>query len=139
STILYQNSEACAIITDMAKKPLPVVTLTLDRMIGGGQCIGTLPDGKKCLVWGGLPNEQVAAQLTRRKSSYVAGYVTEVLKASPERIEPRDPDSYLSTSPWQIIDFTAENHYKSALTEEAFELHDIVLPHPIEVWSDGVE
>lgn len=123
----------------MAKKPLPVVTLTLDRMIGGGQCIGTLTDGKKCLVWGGLPNEQVAVQLTRKKSSYVEGYVTEVIKASPERIEPRDPDSYLSTSPWQIIDFTAENHYKSALIEEAFELHDIVLPDPIEVWSDGVE
>ncbi len=123
----------------MTRKQLPVVTLALDRIIGGGQCIGTLEDGKKCLVWGGLPGEEVTVQLTKKKSSYVEGYVAEVLKASPERIKPRDPGSYLSTSPWQIMDFAAESHYKSALTEEAFELHDIVLPQPITVWSDEVE
>ncbi len=126
-------------LTDMAKKPLPIVTVTLDRIIGGGQTIGTLPEGKKCLVWGGLPGEQVAVQLTKKKSSYVEGVVTEVIKPSAKRIAPRDPDSYLSTSPWQVMDFTSENHYKSALIEEAFELHDIVLPAPIEVWSDSRE
>jgi 23S rRNA (uracil1939-C5)-methyltransferase len=35
--------------------------------------------------------------------------------------------------------FETEQHYKSALIEEAFELHDIVLPTPITVYSDGVE
>lgn len=113
--------------------------MVLDRIIGGGQAIGTLETGKKCLVWGGLPGEEVVVQVTKKKSSYVEGYVVEVKKASPERIEARDPGSYLSTSPWQIMDFTAEKHYKAALIEEAFELHDIVLPAPIEVWSDSVE
>lgn len=121
----------------MAKKPLPQVELTLERIIGGGQTIGTLDDGKKCLVWGGLPGERVIVQLTKKKSSYVEGVVTEVIEASSARITPRDPDSYLSTSPWQIMDFTSENHYKAALIEEAFELHDIVLPEPINVWSDS--
>lgn len=121
----------------MAKKPLPQVELTLERIIGGGQTIGTLDDGKKCLVWGGLPGERVVVQLTKKKSSYVEGVVTEVIEASSARITPRDPDSYLSTSPWQIMDFASENHYKAALIEEAFELHDIVLPEPINVWSDG--
>lgn len=123
----------------MTKRPLPQVSLTLDRIIGGGQTIGTLPDGKKCLVWGGLPGEEVTVQLTKKKSSYVEGVVTEIVKASEQRIEPHDPTSYLSTSPWQIMDFAAENHYKSALIEEAFELHDIVLPAPITLWSDGQE
>jgi 23S rRNA (uracil1939-C5)-methyltransferase len=123
----------------MTKKPLPLVQLTLDRIIGGGQAIGTLETGKKCLVWGGLPGEEVKVQMTKKKSSFVEGYVTEVIKASPERIAPRDPDSYLSTSPWQIMNFTTEQHYKSALIEEAFELHDIVLPQPISIWSDGTE
>ena len=123
----------------MSKKPLPLIHVTLDRIIGGGQSIGTLESGKKALLWGGLPGETVTAQVTRKKSSFVEGYVTEVKKASPERIEPRDPGSYLSTSPWQIMKFEAESHYKSALIEEAFELHDIVLPAPITVWSDGVE
>jgi 23S rRNA (uracil1939-C5)-methyltransferase len=121
------------------KKQLPLLTVTLDRIIGGGQSIGTLENGKKCLVWGGLPGETVTVQVTKKKSSFVEGVVTEVVKASPNRVAPIDPDSYLSTSPWQIMDFTSENHYKSALIEEAFELHDIVLPEPIEVYSDGVQ
>lgn len=121
------------------KKTLPEVTVTLDRIIGGGQAIGTLENGKKCLVWGGLPGETVTVQITKKKSSFVEGIVTEVIKASEDRIEPTDPDSYLSTSPWQIMKFESENHYKSALIEEAFELHDIVLPAPITTYSDGVE
>lgn len=123
----------------MPKKPLPVVELTLDRIIGGGQAIGTLDTGKKCLVWGGLPGETVKAQTTRKKSSYIEGIVTEVTKASTERIEPKDPESYLSTSPWQIMRFDSESHYKSSLIEEAFELHNIVLPQPITTWSDDHE
>lgn len=126
-------------MVQMSKKPLPLIHVTLDRIIGGGQSIGTLESGKKALLWGGLPGETVTAQITRKKSSFVEGYVTEVEKASPERIEPRDPGSYLSTSPWQIMKFEAESHYKSALIEEAFELHDIVLPAPITVWSDDIE
>lgn len=123
----------------MTKKKLIEVTVTLERIIGGGQAIGTLDSGKKCLVWGGLPGETVRVRVTKKKSSFVEGYVIEVIKASSERIEPRDPDSYLSTSPWQIMGFVSEGHYKAALIEEAFELHDIVLPSPIKVWSDGSE
>lgn len=123
----------------MSKKPFPVVELTLDHIIGGGQTIGTLENGKKCLVWGGLPGETVKAQVTKKKSSFVEAVVTDVITRSTERIEPKDPASYLSTSPWQIMNFASEEHYKSALIEEAFELHDIVLPQPITTWSDGVE
>ncbi|MCA9340814.1 MAG: TRAM domain-containing protein, partial [Candidatus Saccharibacteria bacterium] len=81
----------------MAKKPLPTVEITLDRIIGGGQTIGTLDNGKKCLVWGGLPGEVVTVQLTKKKSSFVEGYVTEVKTPSPERIEARELGSFLST------------------------------------------
>lgn len=108
----------------------------LEKIVGGGQALGVLPDGKKIFVWGGLPGELVRVQLTRQKSSYAEGRVVEVLQASDQRIEPRDPDSFLSTSPWQIMNFEAEQHYKAALIEEAFELHDIVLPDPINVFSD---
>ncbi len=123
----------------MAKRPFPIVELRLDKIVGGGQALGTLEDGRKVFVWGGLPDELVKVQITRKKSSYAEGVVVDVLKASPERIEPRDPGSFLSTSPWQIMLLATEQRYKAALIEEAFELHDIVLPDPIEVYSDGVE
>ncbi len=112
-------------------------TLQLEKIVGGGQAFGTLEDGRKAFVWGGLPGESVTIRITKKKSHFVEGIVMEVVKASPERITPLDPESYLSTSPWQIMDFEAEQHYKAALIEEAFELHDIVLPNPIELYSDG--
>lgn len=120
-------------------KQLQYKTLTLDKIVGGGQALGQLDYGKKAFVWGGLPGETVEMQVTKKKSSFIEGIVTEVITPSAERIEPADPDSYLSTSPWQIMTFAAEQHYKAALIEEAFELHDIVLPEKIEVYTDDRE
>lgn len=114
-------------------------TLTLDAVVGGGQTIGTLENGKKALVWGGLPGENVTIQVTKKKSSYVEGVVTEVHTASSDRIAARDSDSFLSTSPWQLMPLATEQHYKATLIEEAFELHDIVLPKPIDVYTDNKE
>ncbi len=123
----------------MSKKPLPVVTVALDKIVGGGQALGTLEDGRKLFVWGGLPGETVEVQLTKKKSTYAEGAVVRVLRPSPQRAAPHDPDSFLSTSPWQIMTFEAEQHYKAALVEEAFELHNIVLPDPITISSDSRE
>ncbi len=121
----------------MAFKQYPIQTVTLDRMIGGGQAIGTLESGQKAMVWNGLPGETVEFEITKKKSHFVEGVVTNVLTASKERVEPIDAGSYLSTSPWQMMTFEAEQHYKAALIEEAFELHDIVLPEAIEIYTDG--
>ena len=121
----------------MSTKTFPIVEMTLDKIVGGGQTLGSLDYGKKAFVWGGLPGEKVMVQLTKKKSSYVEGVVVEVLEPSADRVNPVDETSYLSTSPWQIMNFEREQHYKSALIEEAFELHDMVLPSAIEVYSDG--
>lgn len=120
------------------KKPL-IETITLEKIVGGGQTLGTLADGRKAFIWGGLPGETVVIESNKQKSKYVEGIVTVVEKPSPDRVEPRDADSYLSTSPWQIMDFSQEQHYKAALIEEAFELHKIVLPRPINVFTDDVQ
>lgn len=120
----------------MSKKILPIVSVTLDKIVGGGQTLGTLEGGRKLFVWGGLPGETVEVQMTKKKSNLAEGVVLEVITPSAERVSPRDEDSYLSTSPWQIMDFSAEQHYKSALIEEAFELHDVVLPDTIDIYSD---
>ena len=83
----------------MTKRPFPIVQVTLDKIVGGGQSLGTLEDGRKLFVWGGLPDEEVSVQITKKKSSYAEGVVVEVLKQSKDRIESKDPGSYLSTSP----------------------------------------
>ena len=121
----------------MSKKEPKFETVKLDKIVGGGQALGTLTDGRKAFVWGGLPGENVTIRLTKKKSKFIEGITTEIHTKSPERVEPLDPDSYLSTSPWQIMTFEAEQHYKAALIEEAFELHNIVLPEAIEVYTNN--
>lgn len=123
----------------MSKKPLPSVTVTLEKIVGGGQALGTMSDGRKLFVWGGLPSETVEVQLTKKKSSYAEGVVMSIITPSKERVAPRDPGSYLSTSPWQIMDFAAEQRHKAALITEAFALHNVVLPNTTDIYSDGRE
>jgi len=123
----------------MSKKTFPIVELTLDKIVSGGQTLGTLDDGRKAFIWGALPGEVVRAQVTKKKSSYVEGVVTEVLTPSSDRVAPKDPESYISTSPWQIMALATENTHKSALIHDAFRLHSMELPSTTEVYSDGVE
>ena len=123
----------------MTMRQLPIVPAKFDKIIGGGQALATLDTGKKLFAWGALPDEEANVQVTKKKSSFVEGVVTEVLKASKDRIEPRDADSYLSTSPWQIMTMEAEQRYKGALIIEAFQMHSVVLPNVVEVFTDGRE
>ncbi len=123
----------------MPKKNLPIVTATLEKIVGGGQAMGTMEDGRKLFVWGGLPGETVEVQLTKKKSKLAEGYVTSVMKASKERVEPRDPESFLSTSPWQIMSLETEQTYKAALIKEAFDLHNVTLPNEISLFTNGQE
>lgn len=114
-------------------------TLRLEKIVGGGQALGAMNDGRKAFVWGGLPGELVKIRITKKKSHFVEGVVTEVLEKSPERIMPRDENSYLSTSPWQIMPLSSEEMHKANLIEEAFRLHNVTLPGKIDVFTDGVE
>ena len=94
-------------------------TVTINKIAYGGQGIGTLPEGKTIFVWNALPREVVRVRVIRDKPTYAEGIAEEVLHPSNERVEPRDR-SYLSTSPWQIMSFEAENQYKKMLIDELF-------------------
>ena len=113
-------------------------TIHLDKIVGGGQALGTLADGRKCFVWGGLPGETVTVRITKKKSHFVKAIVEKVISPSPDRIQPRDPDSYLSTSPWQIIPLEVEQTYKAQLIDDAFALHNVALPAAIDIYCDNV-
>lgn len=121
----------------MAKKSYPQVTVKLNKIVGGGQTMAALDDGKKLFVWGGLPDEAVKVKITKNKSKMAEGVVVEVLEKNKSRVEPRDINSYLSTSPWQIMNFDFENETKAKLVKEAFELHKIKLPNEVKIYSDG--
>jgi 23S rRNA (uracil1939-C5)-methyltransferase len=117
------------------KKPFSE-TIRLEKIVGGGQTLGVLADGRKIFVWGGLPGETVEVLVTKQKNSFAEGTVEKVIEASTQRVEARDPESYLSTSPWQIVDFKEEQVYKSQLIDEAFALHKLTLPSTTDMVTD---
>ena len=91
----------------------------IEKFVPGGQGIATLENGKKAFVWGVLPGEDIEFETTKNKASYCEGVVAKVLKKSDRRIEPKD-ECYLSTSPWQILDWDFELQSKSEIVAECF-------------------
>lgn len=103
----------------MKKFKNEILTTHIDKFVPGGQGIATLENGKKAFVWGVLPGEDIEFETTKNKSSYCEGVITKVLSGAPQRIEPKDP-CYLSTSPWQILDYNFELQSKQELVAECF-------------------
>ncbi len=99
----------------------------IDKLVHGGQGIGTLKSGQKIFVWNALPGEIVKARIIKKKRSYVEAIAEEIIQPSSERIEPEE-ENYLATSPWQIMTLEAENKYKKAIVEELFTHEGVVLP-----------
>ncbi len=119
----------------MARK-IKFETVKFNKITPGGQALGELESGKKIFAWGVLPGEMAEVQITKSKKSFAEGFATEILEKSPNRIEPRDAESFLSTSPWQIFDFDFEQKTKQELIAESFRQEKIALNQE-EIYSDG--
>ena len=66
-------------------------SIRIEKLIPGGQALGTLSSGKKVMLWGALPGELVLEwQVTKDKYSYCEGIATQVTEDSQSRIKPRD-------------------------------------------------
>ena len=108
----------------------------IEKIIPGGQSLATLEDGKKAFFWNALPGEVVEEyQVTKNKSHYIEAIATKISNPSKYRVEPRD-DCYLSTSPWQIIDYDYELKLKQELVVEIFREQHIFIDTP-EIYTDG--
>lgn len=95
-------------------------TIQIEKLIPGGMALGALSSGKKIMLWNALPGEVVTrCQITKDKSSYAEGIALEHQNFSLSRILPLD-DCYLSTSPWQIMDYDYELKQKQSLLLEIF-------------------
>lgn len=106
------------------------VTVTTDRLVHGGQAIGTLEDGQKVFVWNALPGETVEARVIKRKRSYLEAIAETISVASPERIAPQEVN-YLATSPWQIMTYQSENVAKRDIALAVMAHEKVALPDTI--------
>ncbi len=121
----------------MKKKILPVVEVVLEKLVHGGQAMGTLDDGRKVFAWNGLPSEKAHMQLTKSKKDFAEGFVTEVLQPSRDRVGTLErQDIELSVAPWSIMSYSAELRSKADILNETFSREGLVLP-PLEVQTVG--
>lgn len=111
----------------ISTKPLPAEIVSITKLVHGGQGLAELADGRKVFVWNGLPGETVRVQVIKQKSSYCEAIAEEIMVASPERVVAKE-SNYLSTSPWQIMKFSAENEYKKSIVLELFGHEKVELP-----------
>ncbi len=111
--------------------------IKIDKLVPGGQGIGTLEDGKKAFIWNALPGETVDFSITKNKRSYCEGVATKIENANPHRITPKD-ECYLATSPWQIMNYDYELEQKRELVKECFTQNHIdVEPEPTQTDGKG--
>lgn len=112
-------------------------SVLIDKLIPGGQALGTLANGKKVFLWNALPGETVCEfQPTKNKSHYLEGIALKIENPSEHRVKPQDT-CYLSTSPWQIMDYAYELEQKVVLLRENFRQQKIDLPESLQVMTDG--
>ena len=108
----------------------------IEKIIPGGEALGVKDDGKKIFFWNALPGETVEDfRTTKIKSNFEEAVALKIINESPSRVNPKDP-CFLSTSPWQIIDYEYELELKKSLVVEIFREHGIKIETP-EILTDG--
>ncbi|MBU0661342.1 methyltransferase [Patescibacteria group bacterium] len=97
----------------------PRFRVTIEKLIFGGQGLARLDDGQVVFVWNVLPEEVVDIEIIKRKPEYKEAIAKEIIIPSPERVEAKE-ESFLSTSPWQILDPTKEDLWKKNIALETY-------------------
>lgn len=109
--------------------------IQVEKIIPGGFGLGTMEDGKKIFFWNALPGEIVEEyDIVKSKSHFIEAIATKIKNPSPHRVSPPDA-CFLSTSPWQIMDYNYELELKKSLIVEIFREHNLEIPNP-EIFTD---
>ena len=83
--------------------------LTIERMSYGADAIAHDETGKTIFVSGGIAGDVVEAEVVRDEARFARARVTEVLEASPDRVEPVWPLApALGCAPWTCLAYPAQ-------------------------------
>ena len=98
-------------------------TLLLDAFAYGGSAVGTLPDGKRCFVRGGVPGDLIKVNIISDRKKFAVGEIMEIVEPSPQRIKPFCP--YSGQCPgcsYQTVSYETELQWKQKQFER-FMIH----------------
>jgi tRNA/tmRNA/rRNA uracil-C5-methylase (TrmA/RlmC/RlmD family) len=84
-----RSSPSVRCVTGTADSQL--LELEVGDIAGGGGCVAHAPDGRVVFVRHSLPGERVVARVTSTTKSFIRADATEILRASPDRVDPPCP------------------------------------------------
>ncbi len=105
----------------MVQQAIPGERLSLSLVSWGkmGQALAC-HEGQEVRVSGGIPGEEVVAEVIKHRQEYIAAQVVEVLTPSPHRVEP--PCAYFGPCTgcqWQHVEYPHQLHVKRRMVVDA--------------------
>ncbi len=112
------------------------MSLFIEKLVFGGQALARTPE-QTVFVWNALPGEEVEIAYLAQKKNFAEAITTKIISASPDRVVPLE-DHFLSSSPWQMMNWEAENKYKREIAIETYGRNGgLILPSgPLEIAFD---
>ena len=118
------------------------MNLTVEKLVYGGDGLARLPEGKTVFLPFVLPAEEVSATIVQDKSTFSRASVDQVLKPSPDRVQP--PCPYFGACGgchYQHSGYTAQLENKRAILRETLlrngklEWKSEIITHSGEPWN----
>ena len=114
-----------------------LLELEVGAIAAGGGCVARAPDGKVVFVRHSLPGERVRAQVTADTTSYLRADAVEILRPSPDRVEPPCPHAgpgRCGGCDFQHVEIGAQRRLKAfRIVEQLERLAGVALPVDVEV------
>ena len=97
-----------------------VIELETTALAVGGEAVARDGDGRVVFVAGSLPGEHVRAALTEERKTFARATVTEVLSASPKRVEPPCPHVARGCGgcDWQHIELATQSDLRLQMVRD---------------------
>ena len=102
-------------------KPQPTIEkLTVEGIAQKGRGVGRTPDGQVVFVKGAIPGDIVGVTVQKRRRRHLEGKVSNIIKASPDRIEAVcDHFGVCGGCSWQHMSYEAQLRHKQTEINEA--------------------
>ena len=105
----------------MAIRKGDMLELGIEKAAFGGQGVAKA-DGLVVFVRGGVPGDIVRARVFKKKKGYAEAGLVEILRPSPDRVEPPCPYAgFCGGCQWQQIGYPRQLEYKRQHVQEALE------------------
>ena len=108
----------------MTKKKELLQNVEVTGLSYKGHAVAVHPnDGREIHILGAVPGDILDIEIYKRVKDIYYADVLDVKVPSKCRVEPKEGEVYMSTSPWQIFDFNCENKFKKYFVKKFFKEH----------------